>query len=246
MKEDLFERVNAGGMGSLSTTAALSVTGHVLVLFLIFMVSSLPVSVRKSLDRLPIIHATLVSGKEMSSLLQHNVVAVKRKEEESKAVIQPRVIPRALEQKTASAPLAALSPRMAEKSGGSSSAMSIDAKSISTASSAGGADKPRVSGSGGAGGTSAVPRYRTNPRPPYPYQARTGGYEGLVVLTAEVRADGRVSGIRLKQSSGYASLDQSALSTVRSWIFEPARRSGVTVASVVDIPVRFSLHNDDD
>lgn len=244
MKEDLFERVNTGGMGSLSTTAVLSVTGHVLILFLVFMVSSLPVSVRKGLDRLPVIHATLVSGKEMSSPPQHSAVAVKHKAEEQKTVIKPRVITKVPEQKTVSVPL--LSPPVEEKTSGSSSAMSIDAKSISAASAAGGADKPRVSGSGGAGGTSAVPRYRTNPRPPYPYQARTGGHEGLVVLTAEVRADGLVSGIRLKRSSGYASLDQSALTTVRSWIFEPARRSGVAVASVVDIPVRFSLHNDDD
>lgn len=245
MKEDLFERVNTGGMGAISTTAALSVTGHVLILFLVFMVSSLPVSVRKGLDRLPVIHATLVSGKEMPSLPQHSVVAVKHKAEEQKTVIKPRVITKAPEQKTVSVPLSTLSPPVEEKTSGSSSAMSIDAKSISATSAAEGGDKPRVSGSGGTGGTSAVPRYRTNPRPPYPYQARTRGYEGLVVLTAEVRADGRVSGIRLKRSSGYVSLDQSALTTVRSWIFEPARRSGVAVASVVDIPVRFSLHNDD-
>jgi len=245
MKEQLFERVNAGGMESFSTTAAMSVTGHLLILFLVFMVSSsFSISTRKDLDRLPVIHATLVSEKGMPSLLQQSVAAVKRKTEaeEQKAVVQPRVIQKALEQKTTPAPLSALSPQVVEKAGGSSSAMSIDAKSVGMAPSTGGADVSRTSGSGG---TSAVPRYRSNPHPPYPYQARTRGYEGLVVLTAEVREDGRVSGIRLKRPSGYSSLDQSALATVRSWLFDPARRHGIAVASVVDIPIRFSLQDYD-
>jgi TonB family protein len=249
MKEEPFERVHAGGMGSFSTTAVLSVTGHVLVLFLVFMVSSLPVSVRKSLDRLPIIHATLVSEKGTPSFPPHSAVAVKRKAEEQNVVVKSRAIPKASEQKTILAPLSTPSPPVVEKAGGSSSAMSIGAKSVGASSSAGGAGTSlafRSAGdrASGAGGTSAVPRYRSNPHPPYPNQARIRGHEGLVVLTAEVREDGRVSGIRLKRSSGYSSLDQSALTTVRSWLFEPARRFGTAVASVVDIPVRFSLHDE--
>jgi protein TonB len=248
MKEELFERVDVAGMESFSTTAVLSVTGHVLVLFLVFMVSFFPISIRNNLNRLPIIQATLVSEKEMTSLPRQRVAAIARKAqaEEHKVLVQPRVVPKASEQKTISAPLPVLSPQAVEKTGGSSSAMSIDAKSAGMSSSTGGVDKPRASGSGGVAGTSAVPRYSSNPRPPYPYQARSRGHEGLVVLTAEVRENGRVSSIRLKRSSGYASLDQSALATVRSWIFEPARRSGMAVASVVEIPVRFSLRDDHD
>ena len=241
MKEQLFERVDASGMESFSTTAALSVTGHALVLFLVCMVSSLPISVRNSLDRLPIIQATLVTEKGMPS----PVVAVQRKAEveKPKVVAQPRVIPKTAEQKTAPAPLPVAASQTAQKTSGSSSAMSIDAKSLGTAANP---DTARASGAGGAGGTSAVPRYRSNPRPPYPYQARSRGHEGLVILTAEVREDGRVNSIRLKRSSGYSSLDQSALSTVRSWLFEPAKRLGMAVASVVEIPVRFSLQDDRD
>lgn len=240
MKEQLFERVDASGMESFSTTAALSVTGHALVLFLVCMVSSLPISVRNSLDRLPIIQATLVTEKGMSS----PVVAVQRKADvEKKEVVKPHVIQKAAEQKTAPVPLPLAVPQVAQKTSGSSSAMSIDAKSLGTAANP---DTARASGAGGAGGTSAVPRYRSNPRPPYPYQARSRGHEGLVILTAEVREDGRVNSIRLKRSSGYSSLDQSALSTVRSWLFEPAKRLGMAVASVVEIPVRFSLQDDRD
>ncbi len=243
MKEQLFERVDASGMEAFSTTAAMSVTGHVVVLFLVFMASSFPLSVRNNLDRLPIIQATLVTEKGMPSP-QQPVVAVQRKAEaEKKEAVKPRVIPKTSEQKTAPVPLPMASPQVAEKASGSSSAMSIDAKSIGAS---GNPDKARASGSGGAGGTSAVPRYRSNPRPPYPFQARTRGHEGLVVLTAEVREDGRVNSIRLKRSSGYSSLDQSALSTVRSWLFEPARRLGMAVASVVEIPVRFSIQDERD
>jgi protein TonB len=242
MKEQLFERIDAGGMESFSRTTAMSVTGHALVLFLICMVSSFPVSVRNNLDRLPIIQATLVTEKGMPSPPQQTVAVVQRKAEveKPKEVAQPRVIPKMTEQKTAPVPL---TPQVAEKASGSSSGMSIDVKSIGLAANT---DTARASNSGGSGGTSAVPRYRSNPRPPYPFQARTRGHEGLVVLMAEVREDGRVNSIRLKRSSGYASLDQSALSTVRSWLFEPARRLGMAVASVVEIPVRFSLQDGND
>ena len=244
MKEQLFERIDAGGMESFSRTTAMSVTGHALVLFLICMVSSFPVSVRNNLDRLPIIQATLVTEKGMPSP-QQTVVAVQRKAEveKPKEVAQPQVAPKTAERITAPVPLPLATPQVAEKARGSSSAMSIDAKSLGTAANT---DTVRASNSGGSGGTSAVPRYRSNPRPPYPYQARTRGHEGLVVLMAEVREDGRVNSIRLKRSSGYASLDQSALSTVRSWLFEPARRLGMAVASVVEIPVRFSLQDGND
>jgi len=243
MKEQLFERVDASGMESVSTTAVLSVTGHALVLFLVCMASSLPISVRNNLERLPIIQATLVTEKGMPSPPQ-TVVAVQRKAEvEKKEVVKPRVIPKMEEQKTAPAPLPLAAPQVAQKTSGSSSAMSIDAKSLGTSANP---DTARASGAGGAGGTSAVPRYRSNPRPPYPYQARSRGHEGLVILTAEVREDGRVNSIRLKRSSGYSSLDQSALSTVRSWLFEPAKRLGMAVASVVEIPVRFSLQDERD
>ena len=238
MKEQLFENIDASGMESFSTTAALSVTGHALVLFLVCMASSLPISVRNNLDRLPIIQATLVTEKGMPSPPQ-TVVAVQRKAEveKPKEVAQPRVITKTAEQKTAPVPLPLAAPQVAQKPSGSSSAMSIDAKSLGTSANP---DTAR------AGGTSAVPRYRSNPRPPYPYQARTRGHEGLVVLMAEVREDGRVSSIRLKRSSGYSLLDQSALSTVRSWLFEPAKRLGMAVASVVEIPVRFSLQDERD
>lgn len=246
MKEEMFEKVNAVEMGSsLSKTVAISVTGHAVILFLVFFVSSMPVSVRKDLGRLPIIQATLVNMEKTSSFPQQSPAAVinKSKTEERKEVIKPQAIPKIAEQKTAAASLLKPATQNEEKKGDSSSAMSIDAKSVKS-SAAPGPDNSRIAAAGGSKGVSAVPRYRSNPHPPYPHHARVRGHEGLVILTVDVREDGRVSGIRLKRSSGFSSLDQSALATVRSWLFDPARRQGMAIASVVDVPIRFSLHDE--
>ncbi len=97
------------------------------------------------------------------------------------------------------------------------------------------------SGGGGTGVTLAVPRYRENPNPQYPETARMRGYEGLVLLSAEVSAEGRVEDVSVKKSCGYALLDRSALDAVRRWKFDPGRRMGVPVTMRVDVPVRFML-----
>lgn len=89
--------------------------------------------------------------------------------------------------------------------------------------------------------TIAVPRYRDNVRPDYPNDARLRGYQGLVLLSAEVHPDGRVGEVRVKKTCGYDLLDQSALDAVRRWKFEPGRRMGIPVAMWVDVPVRFVL-----
>jgi protein TonB len=95
------------------------------------------------------------------------------------------------------------------------------------------------------GYSEAMPRYRENRPPAYPGAARQRGYEGDVLIAAEIRADGRIGAVRVKRSSGYASLDDSALEAVRSWRFEPARRMGAVVDAWVEIPIRFKLSQGD-
>jgi protein TonB len=84
-------------------------------------------------------------------------------------------------------------------------------------------------------------RYRSNPKPAYPSEARNLRQEGVVLLSVQVGPDGRVQGITLKRSSGFPLLDQAAMSGVKIWTFEPARTAGIAVSSRVDVPVRFSL-----
>lgn len=95
---------------------------------------------------------------------------------------------------------------------------------------------------GSAMGTSmARPRYRDNSPPPYPMTARVRGYEGIVLVSAEILAEGRVGNLKIKSSSGYDILDKSALDAVKTWKFDPAKRMGRPVIAWVDIPVRYVL-----
>jgi protein TonB len=104
---------------------------------------------------------------------------------------------------------------------------------------------PSGRGTSGTVVTAALPRYRDNARPAYPLAARLRGYEGMVLLSVDVSADGRVDGLTVKRSSGYEVLDRSALEAVRTWTFEPARRMGREVGMRVDIPVKFVLHGEE-
>jgi TonB family protein len=91
----------------------------------------------------------------------------------------------------------------------------------------------------------AMPRYRENIHPVYPWIARLRGYEGVVLLSAEIFTDGKVGSLKIKRSSGYALLDRSALEAVKTWKFEPARRMGRLIPMWVDVPVKFVLRDRD-
>ena len=83
--------------------------------------------------------------------------------------------------------------------------------------------------------------YLHNPAPPYPPQSRRMSEEGKVILRVEVSAEGRAENIEIKTSSGSARLDESALRTVRSWRFIPAKRGETAVSSWVLVPIIFKL-----
>ena len=102
-----------------------------------------------------------------------------------------------------------------------------------------GTGQPAVSVVAGLGNTK--PRYRSNPRPDYPTEARRLRQQGRVLLEVTVSAAGQPTSVTVKQSSGVASLDAAALAAVRRWTFEPARTAGLAVAARVEVPVRFDL-----
>jgi protein TonB len=94
-----------------------------------------------------------------------------------------------------------------------------------------------------AGALGAKPGYLRNPHPAYPEDARAAGHQGTVTLYVRVDEQGRVASARVSSSSGYASLDERARSTVASqWIFKPMKVGGVAAASDVIIPIRFTLN----
>jgi periplasmic protein TonB len=83
--------------------------------------------------------------------------------------------------------------------------------------------------------------YLHNPKPPYPEVAKRRGWEGRTVLRVQVAADGSCSSAEVQQSSGHDILDESALKTVKTWKFVPAKRGDTPIASVVSVPIAFRL-----
>jgi protein TonB len=70
---------------------------------------------------------------------------------------------------------------------------------------------------------------------------RKRGYQGTVVLEVFVSREGRVKELSLSASSGYSVLDEAALASVKTWLFEPGTRGGERVDMWVKVPVRFKL-----
>ena len=84
--------------------------------------------------------------------------------------------------------------------------------------------------------------YASNPPPVYPSVARRREQQGTVTVRVLVGADGAVERAEVAESSGFDSLDDAALETVRSrWRFVPARHDGLAVESWVLVPIRFAL-----
>jgi protein TonB len=100
-----------------------------------------------------------------------------------------------------------------------------------------------VAGTTGESLIEAMPNYRNNPLPDYPYIARQRHWQGVVWLLVDVSSKGLVDDVDLQSSSGYRVLDRAASRAVKRWEFTPATRAGLPVDSQVRIPVRFSLED---
>lgn len=81
-----------------------------------------------------------------------------------------------------------------------------------------------------------------NPAPVYPALSRRFGEQGRVLLDVLILPDGTVGEIRLKTSSTFARLDAAALSAVKRWRYQPARRGASPIAYWYVQPIVFSLH----
>ncbi len=79
-------------------------------------------------------------------------------------------------------------------------------------------------------------------RPPYPQFAREQGWEGTVVLRIRVNQRGSVDSVTTRKSSGFPILDESAVQSVKSWIFMPAKDGEFPIPATVDLPIRFDLN----
>lgn len=77
------------------------------------------------------------------------------------------------------------------------------------------------------------------PIPPYPPLARNRGQEGRVVLDVAIGLDGVPRSVSVAQSSGVDLLDESAVTTVKTWRFRNDSGRVLTVS----VPIVFELRS---
>lgn len=84
-----------------------------------------------------------------------------------------------------------------------------------------------------------APVYLVGDKPPYPRLAAHHGWEGTVLLTLQINANGTVEKVEIAKSSGHKILDQEARRCVRAWRFSPARHNGIAIPATVQQPIVF-------
>lgn len=82
--------------------------------------------------------------------------------------------------------------------------------------------------------------YLNNPKPIYPTISIRLNEQGTTVVRVWIDTDGRASQPSVVKSSGFARLDQLAVTTVVKWRYVPGKRGGVPEATWFDIPMRFA------
>ena len=121
---------------------------------------------------------------------------------------------------------------------------SLNAKSSNPISS----DEPGVSGHGKEIGHEVAGAVRTaraaihSPKPHYPLASRQLREQGLVIVKLCVNEQGIVNQVSLAQSSGFQSLDNSALKALALWRFAPTNLPPIGASSqCFQSPVQFTL-----
>lgn len=98
-------------------------------------------------------------------------------------------------------------------------------------------------------GISAVPFWKVEKKPvliksfppKYPPPARVLGQEGICVVEAVIGTDGHVRSARIKKSTGFELLDQSAVVAARQYLFTPGIQRDKPVEVRMYIPIQFKL-----
>jgi TonB family protein len=85
------------------------------------------------------------------------------------------------------------------------------------------------------------PRISSSFLPSYPLSAVENELGGVTLLSVYVGLAGNPERVEVKQSSGNSELDQAAQKAVSRWLFQPATQGNVTLASWLEIPVRFEV-----
>ena len=71
--------------------------------------------------------------------------------------------------------------------------------------------------------------------------SRRLGEQGTVLIQVMIGIDGNAQKAEIKKTSGFARLDQAALTTVLKWRYVPGKRAGVPQAMWFTVPIAFAL-----
>ena len=82
----------------------------------------------------------------------------------------------------------------------------------------------------------------SNPAPIYPSLSRRLREEGTVVLEILIKADGTVGEVKIKSSSGFKRLDETAAKAVSQWRYSPATQGDKKIDFWYEQPVEFYLN----
>jgi periplasmic protein TonB len=91
------------------------------------------------------------------------------------------------------------------------------------------------------GGGVTAPKVIFEPDPEYSEEARKAKYQGVCVVQLVVGTDGRPHDIRVQRSLGLG-LDEKAVEAVNLWKFEPGKKDGTPVATIINVEVQFRLY----
>jgi protein TonB len=83
----------------------------------------------------------------------------------------------------------------------------------------------------------------SNRKPDYPKLSQRFEEQGTTVLRVLVQSDGSAGEVQITKSSGYALLDESARTAIRSWRFNPATSDGKAITEWYQISIPFTLQN---
>lgn len=90
------------------------------------------------------------------------------------------------------------------------------------------------------GGGVSPPHAIYSPNPEYSEEARQAKPEGTCVLSLIVSVDGKAHVIKVVTPLGKG-LDEKAINAVNTWKFEPGKKDGVPVATLIEVTVEFHL-----
>jgi protein TonB len=85
-----------------------------------------------------------------------------------------------------------------------------------------------------------VPRVRSQTAPTYPFEAKSRGLSGEVLVEFSVDENGAAFDLRVVRSSDRI-FEEAALRAVARWKFEPGRRDGRIVRFKMSVPIVFRL-----